>query len=1450
MLTTSTIKAHTIRIRIDNSVLTLTVTKFKIEKGDKATDWTSAPEDIDSAITSAGTNAVTTSKSYTDSQIKLTKESIELGVSQTYETKSSVTSQVSTALTSAKSYADTKKSEAISTASSDATAKANNALNSAKSYADTKKSEAITSANNTLNSTIANYYTKTQTDSQIKIAKDAINLGVSQTYETKTNVTSKVNSAISTASSDATSKANNALTSAKSYADTKKSEAITSANNTLNSTIANYYTKAQTDSQIKVAKDAIDLSVKNTYETKTEVSNKINAIKVGGTNLLGGTATPKVRSVNKSTGYDVYDTYFTDGGKTTLKALGFKVNDELSVSFDWNISKNGSLDMVYGNFRAEFMGFNSSNTDGQYVGAIKTPVANFSSSNTSGRFEGTVKLTEAMLGAYCLRIRTDNSVLTLTISNAKWEKGNKVTSWCPSPKDITSDISNAQATAISESKKYADSQIKIAKDAINLGVSQTYETKTNVTSKVNSAISTASSDATTKANNALTSAKSYADTKKSEAITSANNTLNTTIANYYTKTQTDSQIKVAKDAITSSVSSTYETKTNVQNKIDAIKVGGTNLLGGTGTPKTRNVNLPTSYDVFDTYFTDGNKTTLRSLGFKVNDELTVSFDWKISKNGSLAMVYGNFRAELMGFNSNNTDGQYVGVIKHPVANFSSSNTSGRLETTIKLTEAMLGAYCLRIRTDNSVLTLTISNAKWEKGNKVTSWSPSPKDTDVSISNLTQRVSTAESKITDTAITNVVKQNFYTKSETDNQITSKGYQTASQVQQTVDALQLKFTQSGGYNRVRNGIFKDGISQWSKWGSPTVSTKDDTGHSYGKSLVLVTTGTNQGVQQNITDLCSGKNYTLSAYVYTWAANDCGIQVACGGSYYSAKVPSAGSWKRISVTFKATATSATVQIGRGSWGANGQHLFTAIQFEEGDLATTYSPNPNEMYDGIIKMDKDGIKVSTSNGGWTDFTSAGMNVYNKSSMLSLGTRNGGLTYHNNSGYLGFTSESVINSYNVSGVTLSTANDGSYITLGTSTTTDPFGGFSSTPALSVSKADLGDSNSFYKQGVNLHTSLNVNTKPINRVGRMCYGVNGVTRTYESTTGNLCLFGDNGIVMGYYEGNDLVTKFKLIEGDSKGTSYIDTYAHWRFNNWSLSDIANLSIKNNLKMETTATIQFNSTATYPSLIWEASNRLKLYGNDGIDFGYRNGSSNMPIFKLHEGADTAYRIESFSHWNFNNWNLENVGILKPQRLQLPSTYGSNWIGLGTGDGNDYTTYNVKFRTHNGLAFTDNSDSATVIVQGRQGRIMGKNAYYVNCSRSLKSDIRSVISESDVATFTIKEGETLDTNISAETVCDFLDAIDVKTYVTDFKQEGATQECFDIEKGNSLTLGYIADDVAEHPLFKYVGEKTNDGLYAINSNSLTTTLIVGYQQEKRKREQLEERLMELERLLKGDE
>lgn len=200
-----------------------------------------------------------------------------------------------------------------------------------------------------------------------------------------------------------------------------------------------------------------------------------------------------------------------------------------------------------------------------------------------------------------------------------------------------------------------------------------------------------------------------------------------------------------------------------------------------------------------------------------------------------------------------------------------------------------------------------------------------------------------------------------------------------------------------------------------------------------------------------------------------------------------------------------------------------------------------------------------------------------------------------------------------------------------------------------------------------------------------------------------------------------------------------------------------------------------------------------------------------------------------------------------FRIPGPYGSNYITKGTGDGNDYTTYNVKFRTHNGLAFTDNNENATVIVQGRQGRIMGKNAYYVNSSRILKSDIRVVVSEQEPVVAHLKQNETVDTNITTELICDFLDHIGVRTYVTDFYQKGATQDDVNPNEGHSLNLGYIADEIANHQVFDYIGEKTDDGLYAINSNALTTALIVAYQSEKKARLKLEARLTEIETYLK---
>ena len=86
-------------------------------------------------------------------------------------------------------YITNAKTDAINTASTDAT----NKVNSAK----TELNAAIgKKANSADVYTKTQVYTKDETNSQINIAKEAINLGVSNTYETKANVTTKVSNAV------------------------------------------------------------------------------------------------------------------------------------------------------------------------------------------------------------------------------------------------------------------------------------------------------------------------------------------------------------------------------------------------------------------------------------------------------------------------------------------------------------------------------------------------------------------------------------------------------------------------------------------------------------------------------------------------------------------------------------------------------------------------------------------------------------------------------------------------------------------------------------------------------------------------------------------------------------------------------------------------------------------------------------------------------------------------------------------------------------------------------------------------------------------------------------------------------------------------------------------------------------------------------------------------------
>ena len=275
------------------------------------------------------------------------------------------------------------------------------------------------------------------------------------------------------------------------------------------------------------------------------------------------------------------------------------------------------------------------------------------------------------------------------------------------------------------------------------------------------------------ANSVATNANSTANTANTNAQTALNKA-NENEGKINTNITKISQIEQTVNGITSRVSATETTLTTVQgdvataqstansanSKVDNLQIGGRNFLVGTATAKSKTVNSSSSYVTFDPYKTENNQT-LEDLGLQTGDEVTVSLDWKISQNGSLDYVYGNFRLEWLGSSG------YLGVIKNPAVTFSSSNTSGKVIVTIKLTATTVKSYAVRIRIDNSVLNLTVSRMKLEVGNMATDWTPAPEDIENTLQTNYYTKTETESKIDQKAdtITSTVSQTYSTKTET-------------------------------------------------------------------------------------------------------------------------------------------------------------------------------------------------------------------------------------------------------------------------------------------------------------------------------------------------------------------------------------------------------------------------------------------------------------------------------------------------------------------------------------------------------------------------------------------------------------------------------------------------------------------------------------------------------------
>ena len=417
------------------------------------------------------------------------------------------------------------------------------------------------------------------------------------------------------------------------------------------------------------------------------------------------------------------------------------------------------------------------------------------------------------------------------------------------------------------------------------------------------------------------------------------------------------EIKITTDAISQNVSNLTQTVSNkadgstvtvINNKVTSLETSVNGISGKVTSLEKTTTDLGESVEGVQ-----GEISTLKSDVASL--EVTTSgISQKVS---SVESTTATLSGKVDTANNNATNAQNTANTANATANANKteiSNTKSKVST---------------IETNLSGITSRVSNVETNQT-----------AVNGKVSSLETRMSTAESKITESAITNVVKKNFYTFEETEEVIVSKGYQTASQVQQTVDNLQIKFSESGGYNLIYNGNFKRGLEKWGVTGNNgKIYIKNESSSPVNISELHMTGDYNHAmwVSQTI-DYDSNEPITLTYWQWTSSGGTDGntnpfraTQVVVhytdgshswhtdGGQYIYDR------WERKSNTIYPDEGKRVRALQVDLWCRDTTKIvcYTNVILSKGTIPTEYTPNPNEVYDGITTIDKDGIAVKQSN-------------------------------------------------------------------------------------------------------------------------------------------------------------------------------------------------------------------------------------------------------------------------------------------------------------------------------------------------------------------------------------------------------------------------------------------------------------------------------------------------------
>lgn len=468
-------------------------------------DWVKASKYTDDTAVTNLSNTV--ERTYaTKSTVNQLSDRIEQTVSSVEEVRTDASAAKTTADNAQKAANDAaaaaNTAHATATAAQTAANKAQEHATSAATAASTAKAnaDAAQAAANKANASLADAKKNLETlqnradvtDEELTAAKnavtsaqtaaDAANSAATKAKELANTAQSTANTAKQNAAT-AQSKANaaaSAASTAQSTADTAKANAK-KAQDDVNA-LKNRVTSAET--KITQNSEAITLRA-----TKTEVTSAIDNINVGGRNLILNSADSFTFSGFNEPGTSKYERGFVSSQKyfSGLKGQRWTTDPAKSCSGPYfNYYDKFGVTLKVGEIYTFSAWMSVDKNGGEQIEDLAEShlvIASDTILTTEWRrIWVTFKALQANSNVCFYTYQHDFGYVYLL--GMKLEVGNKPTDWSPAPEDLQADATNKANTALSESKKYTDAQLKITSDSITSTVS-------NVSSVANTAKSTA-----------------------------------------------------------------------------------------------------------------------------------------------------------------------------------------------------------------------------------------------------------------------------------------------------------------------------------------------------------------------------------------------------------------------------------------------------------------------------------------------------------------------------------------------------------------------------------------------------------------------------------------------------------------------------------------------------------------------------------------------------------------------------------------------------------------------------------------------------------------------------------------------------------------------------------------------------------------------------------------------